>query len=126
MIRDTPSYGIYFCLYESGKEVLEPGSRQHGCRNPLTLFVSGAHRGWSNTATPVADILRDGMRDLEGGHLDQHLLTASTCIDICQTYDTDANQTRGRQAQSPKLVYEPVNGYCLARITYCATYRLGM
>jgi hypothetical protein len=42
MIRDTPSYGIYFCLYERGKEALEPGSRQHGCRNPLTLFAAGA------------------------------------------------------------------------------------
>jgi len=42
MIRDTPSYGIYFCLYERGKETLEPGSRQHGCRNPLTLFAAGA------------------------------------------------------------------------------------
>ena len=46
MIRDTPSYGIYFCLYENGKEALEPGSRQHGCRNPLTVFVSGARPGW--------------------------------------------------------------------------------
>lgn len=43
IIRDTPSYGIYFCIYEGGKDVLEPGSRQNGCRNPLTLFVSGAH-----------------------------------------------------------------------------------
>lgn len=43
VIRDTPSYGVYFCIYEGGKEVLEPGSRQNGCRNPLTLFVSGSH-----------------------------------------------------------------------------------
>ncbi|KAK9834891.1 hypothetical protein WJX81_006826 [Elliptochloris bilobata] len=44
-IRDTPSYGIYFCLYEHSKDVLEPGSRQHGCHNPLTLFVAGGVAG---------------------------------------------------------------------------------
>ena len=66
MIRDTPSYGIYFCLYESGKETLEPGSRQHGCRNPLTLFVSGAQCGVSNTATPMTVMMRGGMRGVEG------------------------------------------------------------
>ena len=41
LVRDVPSHGVYFGVYEYLREKLEPGSRVKGNKNPTTMFLAG-------------------------------------------------------------------------------------
>ncbi|KAK9810339.1 hypothetical protein WJX72_009024 [[Myrmecia] bisecta] len=45
LIRDIPSHGVYFGIYEWTREYLEPGSRMRGSENPWALFAAGGLAG---------------------------------------------------------------------------------
>ena len=44
LVRDWPSFGVYFAVYEGMQEVFEPGSRASGQISPLALLTAGQHR----------------------------------------------------------------------------------
>ena len=43
LVRDVPSHGVYFGVYEYLREALEPGSRRKGSNSPYTLFLAGTN-----------------------------------------------------------------------------------
>lgn len=43
MVRDTPSHGVYFCVYDAAREALDPGSRARGSSAPAASFTAGGH-----------------------------------------------------------------------------------
>ncbi len=43
LVRDTPSHGVYFCVYEAGREALDPGSRSRGTYSAAASFAAGGH-----------------------------------------------------------------------------------
>eukprot|EP00891_Asterochloris_glomerata_P004551 jgi/Astpho2/4551/Aster-00134 len=45
LIRDFPSFGVYFAAYEGMQELLEPGCRQSGENSPTALFLAGGTAG---------------------------------------------------------------------------------
>lgn len=42
LVRDWPSFGVYFAVYEGMQEVLSPGSRQSHNIHPIALLTAGA------------------------------------------------------------------------------------
>ncbi|KAL4859060.1 Mitochondrial arginine transporter BAC2 [Chlorella vulgaris] len=44
-IRDLPSHGVYFAVYEITRELLEPGSRANGSSNAAALWAAGGIAG---------------------------------------------------------------------------------
>ncbi|KAK9810913.1 hypothetical protein WJX73_007819 [Symbiochloris irregularis] len=45
LVRDVPSHGVYFGVYEYLRERLEPGSRLKGNKNPTAMFLAGGAAG---------------------------------------------------------------------------------
>ncbi len=43
LVRDWPSFGVYFAVYEGMQEVLQPGSRASKEISPLALITAGGH-----------------------------------------------------------------------------------
>lgn len=43
LVRDWPSFGVYFAVYEGMQEVLSPGSRQSHVIHPLALLMAGEY-----------------------------------------------------------------------------------
>ncbi|KAL3147862.1 hypothetical protein ABBQ32_002583 [Trebouxia sp. C0010 RCD-2024] len=43
LVRDWPSFGVYFAVYEGMQEVLQPGSRASGHISPLALLTAGEY-----------------------------------------------------------------------------------
>ena len=41
LVRDWPSFGVYFAVYEGMQEVLQPGSRASGHISPVALLTAG-------------------------------------------------------------------------------------
>lgn len=41
LVRDWPSFGVYFAVYEGMQEVLQPGSRASKQISPLALLAAG-------------------------------------------------------------------------------------
>ena len=41
LVRDWPSFGVYFAVYEGMQEVLQPGSRASKEIHPLALLTAG-------------------------------------------------------------------------------------
>ena len=41
LVRDWPSFGVYFAVYEGMQEVLSPGSRQSHNTHPIALLTAG-------------------------------------------------------------------------------------
>ena len=41
LVRDWPSFGVYFAVYEGMQEVLQPGSRASGEISTLALLTAG-------------------------------------------------------------------------------------
>lgn len=44
LVRDWPSFGVYFAVYEGMQEVLQPGSRVSGDVSPLALLTAGKRK----------------------------------------------------------------------------------
>jgi len=43
LVRDWPSFGVYFAVYEGMQEVLQPGSRASKQITPWALLTAGKH-----------------------------------------------------------------------------------
>ena len=41
LVRDVPSHGVYFGVYDYVREYMEPGSRKRGNKDAKALFVAG-------------------------------------------------------------------------------------
>jgi solute carrier family 25 (mitochondrial carnitine/acylcarnitine transporter), member 20/29 len=44
-IRDVPSFGIYFVVFEGAREFLDPGSRSNGKNHPAAIWAAGGAAG---------------------------------------------------------------------------------
>ena len=43
LVRDWPSFGVYFAVYEGMQELLSPGSRQSHVIHPVALLMAGEY-----------------------------------------------------------------------------------
>ena len=41
LVRDIPSHGVYFCMYDWVREQLEPGCREAGSQSHAAALVAG-------------------------------------------------------------------------------------
>ena len=41
LVRDIPSHGVYFCMYDWVREQLEPGCRQRGTQSHTAAMIAG-------------------------------------------------------------------------------------
>ena len=110
LVRDWPSFGVYFAVYEGMQEVLSPGSRQSNVIHPLALLTAGMmsygnehhhcerfeyeHTCWN---------LKDGDLCLSRGEPEETLMQAHRWVRVgqqscllldvcCQTVDTANGQ----------------------------------
>lgn len=73
LVRDTPSHGVYFCVYDAAREALDPGSRARGSSVPAASFAAGASAHLINPSTlnPGAAAAKgnkpEGVSKLESG-----------------------------------------------------------
>ena len=43
LLRDVPSHGVYFGVYDWTRDVLEPGCRAAGHQSHTSALIAGAH-----------------------------------------------------------------------------------
>lgn len=50
LVRDVPSHGVYFCMYDWVRELLEPGCREAGSQSHVAALLAGG------TPNPISTV----------------------------------------------------------------------